>query len=66
MALDLAEAVTFLHAQQPPILHLDIKTPNLLVASGACLWRGLSPSTQRVLLYAMCGTALAYAAMTCA
>lgn len=33
MALDLAEAVTFLHAQQPPILHLDIKTPNLLVAS---------------------------------
>ena len=33
MAMDVTEAVRFLHAQQPPVLHLDIKSPNLLVGN---------------------------------
>ena len=31
MGIDLASAVAFLHAQTPAVLHLDIKSPNLLV-----------------------------------
>jgi hypothetical protein len=31
MGIDLAAAVAFLHQQSPPVLHLDIKSPNLLV-----------------------------------
>lgn len=31
MGIDLASAVAFLHSQTPVVLHLDIKSPNLLV-----------------------------------
>jgi len=31
MGIDLASAVAFLHSQTPAVLHLDIKSPNLLV-----------------------------------
>ena len=31
MGLDLASAVAFLHSHKPAVLHLDIKSPNLLV-----------------------------------
>ncbi|KAJ1492104.1 kinase-like domain-containing protein [Baffinella frigidus] len=33
MGMDVAEAIRFLHAQTPSVLHLDIKSPNLLVGN---------------------------------
>ena len=33
MALDIANAMAFLHSQSPPILHRDLKSPNVFVAS---------------------------------
>lgn len=31
MGIDLASAIAFLHSQRPAVIHLDIKSPNLLV-----------------------------------
>lgn len=33
MALDIAQGMAFLHSRSPPILHRDLKTPNVFVAS---------------------------------
>lgn len=33
IALDIAQGMTFLHGQMPPILHRDLKSPNVFVAS---------------------------------
>ncbi len=31
LAIDIAEGVAFLHALNPPLLHRDLKSPNILV-----------------------------------
>eukprot|EP01122_Echinamoeba_exundans_P003417 TRINITY_DN13520_c0_g1_i1.p1 TRINITY_DN13520_c0_g1~~TRINITY_DN13520_c0_g1_i1.p1 ORF type:complete len:2607 (+),score=540.72 TRINITY_DN13520_c0_g1_i1:119-7939(+) len=33
IALDMAKGMQFMHAQQPPIIHNDLKTPNVLMMS---------------------------------
>lgn len=33
MALDIACGMDYMHAQTPPVMHLDLKTPNILVYS---------------------------------
>jgi Leucine-rich repeat (LRR) protein/serine/threonine protein kinase len=35
LACDVSSALAFLHAQAPPVLHLDFKSPNVLLRSGA-------------------------------
>jgi GTPase SAR1 family protein len=35
LACDVSAALAFLHAQAPPVLHLDFKSPNVLLRSGA-------------------------------
>ena len=37
IASDVAEGVNYMHTRNPPILHMDLKSPNILLAS-------LSPS----------------------
>jgi serine/threonine protein kinase len=37
MAIDCANALAFLHSQDPPILHNDIKSPNYLVDGNGCV-----------------------------
>eukprot|EP00698_Gefionella_okellyi_P005534 TRINITY_DN15046_c0_g1_i1.p1 TRINITY_DN15046_c0_g1~~TRINITY_DN15046_c0_g1_i1.p1 ORF type:complete len:568 (+),score=109.89 TRINITY_DN15046_c0_g1_i1:114-1817(+) len=34
MALDVARGMAFLHSAQPPIVHRDLKSPNLLITDG--------------------------------
>jgi class 3 adenylate cyclase len=33
LALDTARGLMFLHSQDPPVLHMDLKTPNILVSA---------------------------------
>ena len=36
MGLDIAKGMDFLHRQQPPIIHRDLKTSNILVDGNYC------------------------------
>eukprot|EP01127_Copromyxa_protea_P009760 TRINITY_DN231_c0_g1_i2.p1 TRINITY_DN231_c0_g1~~TRINITY_DN231_c0_g1_i2.p1 ORF type:complete len:2533 (-),score=509.78 TRINITY_DN231_c0_g1_i2:1516-9114(-) len=33
MALDISRGMSYMHSQTPPVMHLDLKTPNILVSS---------------------------------
>lgn len=42
IAVQITQAVAFLHTSDPPLLHMDIKPPNILVGSSVVLSTGSS------------------------
>lgn len=50
IATDIAEGMSYLHSLQPPIIHRDLKTPNILV----CLSLFLHPLLPSSVPYLLC------------
>jgi len=49
MVLDAAKGMMYLHSSEPPVIHRDLKSPNLLVDKH---WRIKVPPAPRCLHYA--------------